>query len=37
MIQGHSVKIATIDLSMPWKEIRERLLKILAPLQPEAE
>lgn len=32
MIQGHVVKIATVDLSIPWTEIREHLLKIVAPL-----
>lgn len=29
VVQGHEIKIATIDLSVPWPEIEDRLLNIL--------
>jgi 5-methylcytosine-specific restriction enzyme subunit McrC len=32
VIQGHVVRIATVDLSTSWKSIRERLLNIIAPI-----
>jgi len=30
-IQGHSIRVATLDLAVPWQEIEARLLQLIQP------